>query len=89
MEQKKSIKGMRIRTVNYSMIAISSVLYVLLIVATINASKEYKTMVTATDEYIDSQSYAAQIADGSNYLTEQNPALCDDNGSHVHGGLFY
>ena len=71
MEQKKSIKGIRIRTVNYSMIAISSVLYVLLIVATINASKEYKTMVTATDEYIDSQSYAAQIADGSNYLTEQ------------------
>lgn len=71
MEQKKSIKGIRIRTVNYSMIAISAVLYVLLIVATINASKEYKTMVTATDEYIDSQSYAAQIADGSNYLTEQ------------------
>lgn len=71
MEKKKPIKGIRIRTVNYSMIAISAVLYVLLIVTTINVSKEYETMITATDEYIDSQSYAAQIADGSNYLTEQ------------------
>ena len=73
MEEKKKrpIKGIRIRTVNYGMIFISAVLYILLITATINASKEYKAMINSTDSYIDAQKLAAQIADGSNYLTEQ------------------
>lgn len=68
--KKKSIKGIRIRTVSYGMIFISAVLYVLLIVATVTASKEYNNMTAATDDYITCQNYAAQVADGSNYLTE-------------------
>ena len=70
-KKKKSIKGIRIRTVNYGMIFISAILYVLLITATINASNKYKAMITSTDSYIDAQKLASQLADGSNYLTEQ------------------
>ena len=68
---KKPGKGIRIRTVNYGMIFISCLLYILLISATISASKNYQSLVKTTDEYIACQEYAAQIADGSNYLTEQ------------------
>ena len=68
---KQPIKGIRIKTVNCCMIFISAVLYVLLLIATVSASKEYGAMIKATDNYIESQAHAAQIADGSNYLTEQ------------------
>ena len=68
---KQPIKGIRIKTVNCCMIFISAVLYVLLLTATVSASKEYGAMIKATDNYIESQAHAAQIADGSNYLTEQ------------------
>lgn len=71
METKKPIKGIRIRTVNYGMIVVSAVLYILLIAATVNASNEYNAMISSTDQYIACRHHAAQIADGSNYLTEQ------------------
>ncbi len=70
-QKKKPIKGIRIRTVSYGMILISAVLYVLLIIATIKASQEYSVMITSTDDYITCQKSAAEIADASNYLTEQ------------------
>lgn len=70
-QKKKPIRGIRIRTVNYGMIFISSILYVLLIIATVSASREYQVMLNSTNDYIACQKHAAQIADGSNYLTEQ------------------
>lgn len=69
--KKKPLKGIRIRTVSYSMIFLSAIIYVLLIAATVYTSKEYKEMTVATEDYIACQNYAAQVADGSNYLTEQ------------------
>lgn len=69
--QKKPLKGIRIRTVSYSMIFLSAILYILLIAATVYTSNEYKDMTVATSDYIDCHNYAAQVADGSNYLTEQ------------------
>ena len=47
---KKPGKGIRIRTVNYGMIFISCLLYILLISATISASKNYQSLVKTTDE---------------------------------------
>lgn len=70
-KKKKPIKGIRIRTVNYTMIFISAVLYILLIAATVRASGEYSAMIASSNDYIACQKHAAQIADGSNYLTEQ------------------
>lgn len=69
--KKKPLKGIRIRTVSYGMIFLSAILYILLIAATIYTSKEYKAMTEATSDYIACQNYAAQVSDGSNYLTEQ------------------
>ncbi len=73
MEESKTkqIKGIRIRTVSYGMIIVSAILYVLLIIATVHASKEYSAMTTSTNDYIACQQHAVEIADGSNYLTEQ------------------
>lgn len=69
--KKESIKGIHIRTVNYIMIFVSVILYLLLIFVTVHAVKEYKAVVTYTDDYIVCQEKAAQVAEGSNYLTEQ------------------
>lgn len=69
--KKTPIKGIRIRTINYGMIFASCILYILLIFATISASKNYHALIDATQNYIACQQNAAQVADGSNYLTEQ------------------
>lgn len=68
---KKPVKGIRIRTLNYTMIAISFILYILLIMATIYASHRYNILQDATDNYISCEKDAALVADGSDYLTEQ------------------
>ncbi len=70
-ETEKSIKGIRIRTVSYSMITLSIVLYFVLLYATSRVSKEYDVVVAATNDYIACDEQAALLAEGSNYLTEQ------------------
>lgn len=70
-ENEKSVKGIRIRTVSYTMIFLSIVLYLVLLFAISQVSKEYKVVVAATDDYIKCDTQAAQLAEGSNYLTEQ------------------
>ncbi len=70
-ESKTSIKGMRIRTLNLSMIVVSCILYILLLVASTYALQEYKVMVSATENYVSCQKNALLLAEGSDYLTEQ------------------
>lgn len=70
-EKQHPVKGIRIRTLNISMISISCLLYIFLILATIDAFAQYKALVAATDAYAECQQDAALITDGSNYLTEQ------------------
>lgn len=70
-EKKDAIKGIRIRTVSYAMIFLSVVLYLALLFATSQVSKEYEGAVASTDDYIACQEKAAQLAEGSNHLTEQ------------------
>ena len=70
-KEKKPVKGIRIRTLNYSMIAISIILYILLISATVYASHRYNILQNATSNYISCEKDASLVADGSDYLTEQ------------------
>lgn len=70
-ENKIPIKGIRIRTLNFGMIFVSCVLYILLIVASFYALREYRAMVVATDSYIASEKNALLLAEGSDYLTEE------------------
>lgn len=69
--KKKSVRGIKIRTMNYAMIFISFVLYIFLLCVTFYASRKYDAMISATDAYINYQEYASRVGEGSDYLTEQ------------------
>lgn len=75
-ENNRPIRGMRIRTLNFGMIIVSFILYILLLFASFNALHKYNVMVAATDEYIASEKDALLLAAGSNYLTEQMRLFC-------------
>ena len=70
-ERKKPVRGIKIRTMNYAMIFVSFVLYIILIGVTVYASRRYDAMIAATDAYIRYQEQASQVRKGSDYLTEQ------------------
>ncbi len=70
-ERKKPLRGIKIRTMNYVMIFVSFVLYIILIGVTVYASRRYDEMISATDAYIRYQEQASQVREGSDYLTEQ------------------
>lgn len=65
----KKIKGVRIRTINYSMILMASALYVLIIYTTVHLSLQYKKLSEATDTYIESVRQANLVTSASDYLT--------------------
>lgn len=69
--QKKPIRGIRIRTLNIVLILISCVLYIVLIYASVHVTMKYRTMVSDTENYIQCEMDAAMVSDGSDYLTEQ------------------
>lgn len=68
---KAPVRGLKVRTVNLLMILLSGLVYVVLLLATFRAAKDYRSMVSATDLYILCQQQAALVSDGSDYLTEQ------------------
>ena len=67
-DRKKPLRGIKIQTMNYVMIFVSFILYVILIWVTVYASRKYDDM---TDAYIQYQEHASQVGEGSDYLTEQ------------------
>ncbi len=72
MSTQENIKrGVRLRVVNAVIITIALILAVLLMVVTVDATKSYREMRQATDQYIESQIDAAQLEAASDYLTEQ------------------
>lgn len=73
MEEKKQkqVRGVRISAVNLAMIAISCVLYILLILATIHISQQYKNVHSSMEEYITFEENEAFLTEGSAYMTEQ------------------
>lgn len=68
---RKPIKGIKIRTMNICMILISFVLYILLIVATVDASHRYRLMISAMEDYMSCEKDASLVKEGSDYLTDQ------------------
>lgn len=68
---RTSIKGIRIRTLNFALIFISCILYIFLIYATAHVSLKYEEMLSDTNNYIECEKDAALVTDGSDYLTEQ------------------
>ena len=68
---KKPQSGIRIRTLNYVMICVSVLLYLLLICITLQASRQYDTMLSATDAYIHCQKYVSLAEKSFDYLTGQ------------------
>lgn len=70
-KERKSVKGIRIRTVNIVMILVSCVLYLLLITATIHVSRKYEDVHHSMDDYIAFEDSESLLSEGSAYLTEQ------------------
>lgn len=68
---KKPIKGIKIRSMNIKMIVLSCVLYVILLLATVHAARQYWIMVSNTEDYIACEEDASLVREGSDYLTEQ------------------
>lgn len=92
-EQKKTgypsrVKGFKVRTLNVIMILISCALYISLLIVTFQASRNYETMVAATNLYIDCQENAALVSDGSDYLTEQVHLFVVDLNPEYAGNYF-
>ncbi|NBH73670.1 GGDEF domain-containing protein [Clostridiaceae bacterium] len=68
-KEKKNIKGIRIRTMNYGMILAACILYVMVIFVTIHISVGYQNLSDAMDHYIECMKAADQVTEGSDYLT--------------------
>lgn len=69
--RKKTIKGIKIRSLNLIMLSISCILYIFLILATIQSMQQYNAMVATTDRHIACEEITALVTNGSDYLTEQ------------------
>lgn len=69
--QQSGIRGVKIRTINYVMIAMACVLYVFVLFATFQTTRKYEQMASNTDDYIASVKAAAMVQKGSDILTEQ------------------
>lgn len=67
--EKKNIKGVRIRTMNYGMILAACILYVIVIAVTVRISVGYNRLSMAMEHYIECMKAADLVAEGSDYLT--------------------
>lgn len=69
--RNKSIKGIKIRSLNLGMIFVACILYLLLIYATFYASHYFSNLVSATEQFVTCEHNADLVQEYSNYLTEQ------------------
>ena len=69
--RNKSIKGIKIRSLNLAMIFVACILYLLLIYATFYASHYFSNLVSATEQFVTCEHNADLVQEYSNYLTEQ------------------
>lgn len=68
---KNKLKGTKIRTANYLMILAACVLYMFILYGMFRISRQYDDLIRTADDYISSEEITANIAEGSNILTEQ------------------
>ena len=69
--KEENFKGVRIRNVNYGMMIITLVSFVLLIWMSIKTYNYYEDLKTSTENYITGQQAASDMREASDYLTEQ------------------
>ena len=67
----KKIKGIRITTLNMSMIVLSLIVFVLLIGGTFSLNRKYESLINNTDDYMLCEKAAGDLSNASDYLTEQ------------------
>lgn len=70
-QQTNNIKGIRIQTVNYIMIAVSCIFYILILYITIQVSVRYNTLTQNINDFTLCSQYANELEAASDYLTEQ------------------
>lgn len=67
----KKIKGIKITTLNMSMIVLSLIVFVLLIGGTFSLNRKYESLINNTDDYMLCEKAASDLSEASDYLTEQ------------------
>ncbi|MGM9959002.1 MAG: GGDEF domain-containing protein [Erysipelotrichaceae bacterium] len=67
----KKIKGIRITTLNMSMIVLSLIVFVLLIGGTFSLNRKYESLINNTDDYMLCEKASSDLSNASDYLTEQ------------------
>lgn len=70
-QQKKNVKGIRIQTISYIMIAASCIFYVLILSITIQVSRNYDSLTQNITTYTVCSQDADSLETASDYLTEQ------------------
>lgn len=70
-QQTKNIKGIRIQTVNYVMIAVSCIFYILILYITIQVSVRYNTLTQNINDFTLCSQDAKELETASDYLTDQ------------------
>ncbi len=70
-ENGNKLKGAKIRTANYTMILVASILYLFILYGMFQISSQYNDLLRTTDKLVSCEEIAANLADGSNILTEQ------------------
>ena len=70
-EQNRKIgaKGVRIRTINLGMLLTASIIYILILYATIHLSLKYEELNIATENYVACVRQAGMVTEASEYLT--------------------
>lgn len=67
----KKIKGIKITTLNMSMIVLSLIVFVLLIGGTFSLNRKYESLINNTSDYMLCEKAAGDLSNASDYLTEQ------------------
>ncbi len=70
-ENRSKLKGTKIRTANYLMILAACVLYMFILYGMFRISRQYDDLIRTTEKYVSCEEITANIAEGSNILTEQ------------------
>lgn len=71
MEPEKSVRGIRITTINKLMIVASAVFFVMLIAITVGISRQYQGLLQTSEEFAACEQAGSELMDASDYLTEQ------------------
>ena len=70
-QQANNVKGVRIQTVSYFMIAVSCIFYIFILYITIQISNHYHTLTQNISKYDVCSQAAGTLEQASDYLTEQ------------------